>query len=59
MALITYDPDVKALYVYIDESKKKNRKNVVAKTIPLGDDCYLDVDEDGKPVGLEILYYEA
>jgi uncharacterized protein YuzE len=47
---VTYDPKAKALYISLDEGSK------VAKTIPLGSDRYLDVDENGKAIGLEILF---
>jgi uncharacterized protein YuzE len=52
---ITYDPDIDAFYIYFDKSKQ-NKKNVVAKTIDMGDYRYLDVDKDGKVIGLEILF---
>jgi uncharacterized protein YuzE len=51
MVSVTYDPQAKAVYVSLD-----NRGSRVAKTIPLGGDRYLDVDENGKAVGLEIIF---
>ena len=53
MALVTYDPDAKAMYVTLDDTTKK--KVHVAKTIPLGEGKYLDVTEENEPVGLEII----
>lgn len=50
MALVTYDPDAKTMYISLD--KKKVR---VAKTIPLGEGKYLDVTETNEPIGLEII----
>jgi uncharacterized protein YuzE len=50
VALVTFDPDAKAMYVSLE--KKKVR---IAKTIPLGEGKYLDVTENNVPVGLEIV----
>lgn len=50
MALVTFDPEAKAMYVSLD--KKKVR---IAKTIPMGEGKYLDVTENNEPVGLEII----
>lgn len=50
MALVTFDPDAKAMYVSLE--KKKVR---IAKTIPLGEGKYLDVTAKNEPVGLEIV----
>ena len=50
MASVTYDPDAKALYIELKDGKK------VAKTIPAGNDRYFDLDEDGKVIGVEILF---
>lgn len=49
MASVTYDPEAKALYIQLEEGK-------VAKTIPAGNDRYFDLDEDGKVLGVEILF---
>ena len=49
MASVTYDPDAKALYVKVDEGKSVN-------SVPLGEGAYLDVSEDGKILGLEIIF---
>jgi uncharacterized protein YuzE len=51
MALVTYDPDAKAMYVSL-VNKKKAR---IAKTIPFGEGKYLDVTDKNEPVGLEII----
>ncbi|WP_415280914.1 DUF2283 domain-containing protein [Candidatus Nitrososphaera sp. FF02] len=50
MASVTYDPDAKALYIELKDGKK------VSKTIPAGNDRYFDLDEDGKVIGVEILF---
>ncbi|AIF82770.1 Protein of unknown function (DUF2283) [Candidatus Nitrososphaera evergladensis SR1] len=50
MALVTFDPDAKTMYVSLE--KKKVR---IAKTIPMGEGKYLDVTENNEPVGLEII----
>lgn len=50
MVSVTYDPEAKAIYISLNKGSK------VAKTIPLGADRYLDVDENGKAIGLEILF---
>jgi uncharacterized protein YuzE len=50
IALVTFDPDAKAMYVSLE--KKKVR---IAKTIPLGEEKYLDVTENKEPAGLEIV----
>ncbi len=51
MVSVTYDPEAKAVYIELD---KKGRR--VMKTIPLGGDRYLDVDDSGKAIGLEIIF---
>ncbi len=48
MASVSFDQEARALYVKLDNNK-------IAKTIPLGDDRFIDVDESGKAVGFEIL----
>ena len=50
MALVTFDPDAKAMYISLND-----RKAIVAKTIPLGEGKYLDVTDANEPVGLEII----
>jgi uncharacterized protein YuzE len=51
MALVTYDPDAKAMYVALEVNETRR----VAKTIPLGEGKYLDVSEKNEPIGLEII----
>ena len=48
MVSIKYDEQAGALYIYM-------RKEKAARTIPLGGDCFLDVNKKGKMVGLEVL----
>ena len=52
MDSVSYDSDIKALYVKVHEG-------VVANTIPLGEGTYLDISEDGKPIGLEIIFPQS
>ncbi|MGI0047679.1 MAG: DUF2283 domain-containing protein [Nitrosotalea sp.] len=49
MSLIRYDKDAGAMYI-------KMREDKVSKTIPLGDDKFLDINEKGEAVGLEVLF---
>lgn len=46
--LVTYDPDVKALYLQFSDAE-------IAETLELSEDVYIDVDADGQPVGFEVL----
>ncbi len=48
MALMTYDQDSNAIYLKINEGK-------IFKTIPIGNDKFLDIDESGQMIGMEIL----
>jgi uncharacterized protein YuzE len=45
---LTYDPDVKALYIQLTDSE-------VLETVELAKGVYLDLDADGQAVGFEIL----
>lgn len=45
---VTYDPDVRALYIQLIESD-------IVETIELAHGVYIDVDADGQAVGFEIL----
>ncbi len=47
-ATLTYDPDVKALYIELTDAD-------VRETVELAEAVYLDIDADGQPVGFEIL----
>ncbi len=49
---LTYDPDVKALYIQLTE-------NEVLETVKLAKGVYLDVDADGGVIGIEILSADA
>jgi uncharacterized protein YuzE len=49
MVLVSYDPEAKTLYLKLNEYR-------VSKTIPVGEGKYLDVAENGKAVGLEIIF---
>jgi len=48
MDSIEYDKDANAFYVRLSTNK-------VTKTIPYGSDNFIDVDKDGKIVGIEVL----
>ncbi|MEO9277691.1 MAG: DUF2283 domain-containing protein [Nitrososphaera sp.] len=48
MVSIKFDKDAGAIYVRV-------RKGKVAKTIPMGDDRFIDVNQTGKIVGMEVL----
>jgi uncharacterized protein YuzE len=50
MVSVTFDPEVKALYVRVLENAR------IAQTIPLGQGKYVDVTETGELVGLEIIF---
>lgn len=48
---VTYDKEADAMYIYIEEIKKGD----IAKTISLNDNIILDLGEDKKILGIEIL----
>ena len=48
MVSIKLDKETGAMYVQL-------RKEKIAKTIPLGKDRFIDVNEKGKMVGIEVL----
>ncbi|MDE1832549.1 MAG: DUF2283 domain-containing protein [Thaumarchaeota archaeon] len=48
MVSIKFDKDSGAMYVQL-------RKGKVTKTIPMGKDRFIDVNEAGKIVGMEVL----
>lgn len=48
MVSVSYDKESGAIYVRLLKEK-------VAKTISVGSDRFIDVDESGKAVGIEIL----
>jgi uncharacterized protein YuzE len=43
-----YDPDAEAVYIRISQGD-------VAETVEVTDELYIDVDEKGDPIGIEIL----
>jgi len=43
-----YDPNANAAYIQVADAD-------VSETVQLGDGVYLDIDADGKPVGVEVL----
>lgn len=45
---LTYDPEVRAMYV-------KFTDHPISRSIELSDTVYVDLDQDGEPVGFEIL----
>lgn len=50
MALVQFDKEANALYVKLTSENKK-----VFETITIGENRFLDVDESGTAIGLEIL----
>jgi uncharacterized protein YuzE len=50
---ITYDDDADALYLYLGRSVSDDRP--VARSVVVDDDRVVDLGEDGKPVGIEVL----
>jgi uncharacterized protein YuzE len=48
---ITYDPKVKAMYIYINDSK-------VARTEMVNETTVIDYDADGNVRGIELLHIE-
>lgn len=52
MALYTYDEEADALYVLLAPEPEAE----VERTIELGERLHVDVDAEGYPVGVEILY---
>jgi uncharacterized protein YuzE len=49
MMQINYDPQADAIYIRLREGEVDN-------TLPVGQYIYADVDENGVPLGLEILF---
>lgn len=45
---VTYDPDVRALYIKLSES-------VIVETVELSRNVYVDIDAEGQAVGFEVL----
>ena len=46
---MTYDHDADAMYLTLKKGK-------VFKTIPLGNDKFVDINENGEMIGMEILH---
>jgi len=49
MASIEFDPEVNAMYI-------RFKKGKVDKSEPLADNVIVDVDKNGKAIGIEILF---
>ena len=54
MASITFDREANAMYVRVSKEKRK-----IKETISLGDDRFMDVDEYGAIIGIEVLLPKA
>lgn len=52
MALYTYDEEADALYVLLAPEPEA----AIVRTIELGDRLHVDLDAEGRPVGVEVLY---
>ena len=50
MVSITYDESGKSLYIDLERGLK------ISQTEPMGEGKYMDVSEDGKAIGLEIIF---
>ena len=48
---LTYDREANALYIRFSKAS-------VAETVGLSESVYVDLDEDGDPVGFEVLHAE-
>jgi uncharacterized protein YuzE len=46
-----YDPGARAVYIYVGSAEFR----VAAKTVEVGDDVMVDLDQDGHVIGVEIL----
>ena len=62
--LITYDPQAKAVYIYVsplgpfgegDTRKRQAYQGIVSKTKPLGDTVNVDYTRTGAVFGIEVL----
>lgn len=54
LALVRFDPDARSLYVYLQSPDKRAAKSIAAEATTV----VLDLDEDGVPLGIEILLDE-
>ena len=50
MVSVSYDPAAKTLYIDLEKGLK------IVKTVAMGEGKYMDVSEDGKALGLEIIF---
>ena len=50
MALVQYDKEANAMYIRLTSENKK-----VRETIAIGENRFVDVDENGTAIGLEII----
>lgn len=50
MDLIKFSRDARALYIKLDTQGKR-----IAETMPLGNDRFMDVDENGNILGFELI----
>lgn len=50
MGSIKFSRDARALYIKLDTQGKR-----IAETIPLGNDRFMDVDENGNILGFELI----
>ena len=48
---LTYDRDANALYIRFSKAR-------IVETVELSDSVYVDLDEEGEPVGFEVLHAE-
>ncbi len=46
-----YDPGARAVYIYVGSAEFR----VAAKTVEVGDDVMVDLDQDGHVIGVEIM----
>lgn len=52
MAVYTYDEEADALYVLL----APETEIAIDRTVELGERLHVDLDDQGRPVGIEILY---
>jgi uncharacterized protein YuzE len=48
----TYDKTANASYTVLNETSNRT----VAKTVQVSDKCNIDIDKDGFPIGVEVLF---
>lgn len=47
-----YDKEANASYYYLDATTQRT----VAKTVEVSEHCLVDVDSEGYPIGVEVLF---